>query len=49
LSRGGRGSRFSRISSANSNLKGRETGKPFLNNRLIHFTRVNSSIEVSNY
>ena len=45
----GRGCRFSRISSANPNVKGREIGKPPFDSRLTHLTRVDSSVDVSNY
>jgi hypothetical protein len=45
---GGRGCRFSRISSANSNVKGREIGKPPFDSRLTYLTRVDSSVDVSN-
>jgi hypothetical protein len=44
---GGRGYRFSRISSANSNVKGSDIGNPPLDSRLTHLTRVDSSVEVS--
>ena len=43
----GRGYRFSRISSANSNVKGSKIGKPPFDSRLTYFIRVDSSVDVS--